>query len=208
MKFHDLDFDCLEYVLEYLDLHDLLNVADSNKRLRKAAELVYTGKYGDRRVVFGIIKLLSDQTFVFKNSTYSREIESKGFKTSMQLLRCFGPLISTIRLVKIRSSETNQPLMDKWVFTYINDYCADYLKKLYVANQCHKLFYQRLVLHYFNRPFKNLVLLSQCDYTFSENISLNTLFPNLQDLASGHIHNTSFFKFQHSAFSQFEIIVY
>lgn len=41
MKFTDLNFDCLEIVLEYLNLIDFLNVTDTSKRLNKAAELVF-----------------------------------------------------------------------------------------------------------------------------------------------------------------------
>lgn len=47
MNLNDLNIICLETVLEYLDIANLLNAADSSKRLWHAARLVYERKYGE-----------------------------------------------------------------------------------------------------------------------------------------------------------------
>lgn len=41
MKIDDINIDCLEHVFNYLSLMDLINVADANKYLRRAAALVF-----------------------------------------------------------------------------------------------------------------------------------------------------------------------
>lgn len=74
MKFTDLYFDCLEKLFEYLELPDLLNVADSTKLFKKAAELAYTRKYGNKCLAFGVLEISPDQPFQFTNE----KIKSKG----------------------------------------------------------------------------------------------------------------------------------
>lgn len=52
MKITDLNIICLEDIFEYLDVLNLLNVADSNKRLNFAARFVFRRKHGKMSVAF------------------------------------------------------------------------------------------------------------------------------------------------------------
>lgn len=42
---NDVNIDCLEEIFKYLKLKDLLNIADSSKRLRRAASFIFSSTY-------------------------------------------------------------------------------------------------------------------------------------------------------------------
>lgn len=65
MKITDLNFDCLETILEYLHFIDLMNVADSTKRLNEAAVLVFARKYGKKIVGISVKKMSRNQAVQF-----------------------------------------------------------------------------------------------------------------------------------------------
>lgn len=203
MKFTDLNFDCLETVLEYLKLVDLLNMADSTRRLKKAAELVYARKYGDWPVIFGAMEKSPVQSFRFTN----QGIESKGLKASLQLLRCVGSAISVIALDPVAIQEPNPSQMDRRLFNYINNYCAEHLEEITLQqNEDSSRYYRRPILDYFKKPFTSLVRLYHIDYNFTAKICLKTLFPNLKELKSGHMINASFYKFNTKHFPNLDTL--
>lgn len=192
MKLIDLDFDCLENILEYLELIDLLNVADSTKQLNKAAKFVFNRKY---------------YTANFKNIIISPrrlfQIESKyitvnDLKTSLQLIRCVGQAIARIIFNtndEIVENAENQFQIDSKVIVYIKKYCAECLKEFTMLHgyninlpDC-----RRDLLKYFDKPFTNLVEFSTLDQKFSEKTCLKNLFPKLQRIRIGHYKNTSFY---------------
>ena len=97
----DLNIDCLEGILGHLELADLLNVADSNNRMRHASKYVFVNKY--RRHRFSFIKdILCHKWTIFSGENHTihpkyaefRHISSNNFKSILQTLRVFGSLIS------------------------------------------------------------------------------------------------------------------
>lgn len=56
MRLTDLNIDCLETILEHLKLGDLLNVADANKRLHRAACSTFVEKYHEESATFELIR--------------------------------------------------------------------------------------------------------------------------------------------------------
>lgn len=48
----DLNGDCLEFIFEYLEFTDLLNIADSSKCFFNPACIVYKRKFGSKGLVF------------------------------------------------------------------------------------------------------------------------------------------------------------
>lgn len=191
MKFTELDFDGLECVLEHLELTDLLNVADSCKRLRKAAELVYIREYGKKCVKFSsIIEMCPDQSFKITKDG----IVIIRLKTGLQLLRCVGHTVSKIDFF----DQTYLPTRYNWLFTYINKYCAEYLKEFMITgNQIItgdiNTFEMAPASKYFEIPFPNVVRLRFINYNFNENCCIRRLFPNLQELVCDQMKNASFF---------------
>lgn len=109
MKLTNLNIDCLECILGYLGLADLLNAADSNKRLCHASKFVYIRKYGSYTHVFETIykseqeclkKVNSENPIiVMKNTT--NEIYCRYLKHILQLLRNFGRLVYGVEFFMI-----------------------------------------------------------------------------------------------------------
>ena len=58
MKLTGLNIDCLENILEYLELGDLLNAATSNKRLNQAANFIFDREHSKKMFRFESIRLL------------------------------------------------------------------------------------------------------------------------------------------------------
>lgn len=136
MKFTDLNFDCLENVLEYLKLIDLLNVADTSKRLNKAAELVYAQKYGKKKVRFGDMTDARVSEGDHGIEITGKHININDFKTDLQLMRCVGSVISSIEFLFLKNAERNLGIREKiefGLFSYINIYCAEYLKEFHIG---------------------------------------------------------------------------
>lgn len=97
IKITDLNVYCLEYILQYLDLEDLLNASDSNIHLRNEAKLIFRRRYSQMMVVLGyenkdVLPLL--KTIVIETNI----IKVNSMKMSLRILRCFGCLISKIEL--------------------------------------------------------------------------------------------------------------
>ncbi|XP_055319988.1 uncharacterized protein LOC129577270 isoform X1 [Sitodiplosis mosellana] len=204
MKFDALNFDCLESVLEYLELIDLLNVADSTKRLKKAAELVYARKYGDKGVWLRNIRISPDRLFFIKDAS-TMIIED--LKTALKLLRCVGREISKLVMIMLLPGVFSKVNIDKLskrdqrLFTYINDYCAEYVKNIIIyPSVC----YASTLMEHFDKPFPNVHNFEHIDYDFTEKVSLNRLFPKLNSLASCHTRNSSFFSINTNHFPYLE----
>lgn len=99
MKLNDLNIICLETVLEYLEIIELLIVADANKRLRHAASMVYQRKYGEMQ---WFIKRLVPENWDLQNPIHiesyviSRFCQIDCLKFTCQLLRCFGYAVTFV----------------------------------------------------------------------------------------------------------------
>lgn len=174
MKFTDLNFDCLEIVLEYLNLIDLLNVADTSKRLNKAAELVFARENGNKNVTFGNTRILRHRSFKITHE----EIYIDDLKTSLQLLRCVGRVVSKIKFNKLTSMVENQAKLDDQLVTYTNRYCAEYLNQVECSYVCCS---RNSILYFFDFNFPKFTRLLD-EYNKSEeiNIPYKVLFVELK----------------------------
>lgn len=197
MKFNDLAFDSLEIVLNYLGLIDLLNVADSTRRLRKAAELTFARKYGEKFIRFHKMEISPNESFEVTRN----EIEINSLKIGLQLLRCIGPSVFKIEITSsMWYSGANEKLdntqyqIDRKLCAYINNYCAKYLKELSIDSMSqYDSEYRQNLLGHFHKRFEKLVRFRFDDYNFTENICLKTLFPYIVNLESVHHDDVSFF---------------
>lgn len=144
----DLTIDCLEEIFEYLDLPDLLNIADSHKRLNKAAAFVYIRRHR-KWVVFKFWPSPPDMVI---NKQF---ILIKDIDTFHRFLRCFSHSISVLEIINFKS---NILCCYKGVciqsFRYIVEYCAQFLVKLRIRGYCHNIFD---IAH---KPFTRLVSMS------------------------------------------------
>lgn len=201
MKFIELSFDCLEEILEYLTLIDLLNVADSSKRLKKAAELVYARKYGKEDVEFKTIRISSHRLFEIDDKS---NIIIEDLKTSLQLLRCIGCVIFSITFSSLPTTRMTtedieiQLKIDSKILIYINNYCTVYLKKFALFPSVivgSDQWYGSDFLDYFDKPFEKVVDFSTLDCNFSDKTCITRIFPKLERLMCHHLSNVSFYRF-------------
>lgn len=165
MKISDIPPFCLEHIVMYLDLEDLLNIADANKCLRSAAQTSYARKYAGKlliidRYVGGLWK-----------DTSNTQIRIENLKMIFQLLRCFGQMITELYMYYFEKRHSNEY---HHVFSYVNEFCAESLT--WVS------FFPALHLEHVKRPFANVeeviirsnVYLQKCDF--------NICFPKLRRL--------------------------
>lgn len=135
IRITDLKIGHLVKILRYLDLNDLLNLANSNKYLKRAAECVFLEKYGHKKVWLYKIRPSSLQ----KYSVHSNLL-IKDFKMSLYVVRLFGHLISELEISEDEDfkkhfhqvSQTYQ-MIYKHLFNYINHYCCRFLTILNIV---------------------------------------------------------------------------
>lgn len=177
LKLTDVGIDCLERILRYLPLNDLMNVADTNKQLKEVAELVFLLKHGNT-----ILRILGFDFPINKFFENRVEICSVDLKIILQLLRCFGYLLHRLeididirkRLVAIDNVELVNVYIDHLI-VYIKQYCVETLTELNISNSPNGL------LNRFEGPFPNVhtAFVRSSDLP---NVSLNEFFPKLKRL--------------------------
>lgn len=117
---HDLNQEQLVNIFKWLDFPDLLNVANTTKKLREAAAAIYSDKYSD--LVVSYSEDASNSQVELKTDT----IEVKEARTCLKVFRGFGSLIKTVQLnfdgVKQRRCQL--------ISQKLNEYCAETLVHL------------------------------------------------------------------------------
>ncbi|XP_055326238.1 uncharacterized protein LOC129580071 [Sitodiplosis mosellana] len=113
-KLTDVNVDCLEHIFKNLRLIDLLNVADSNKQLKPAADLVFASRYGKQWI---FIHSRYKSILIERNMCPTTVQIPRSFR--LKLLRCFGHLITKLDITH-----------DKHMDAYVNEYCADSLVEI------------------------------------------------------------------------------
>lgn len=192
MLLTDLNIDCLEAILELLELDDLIQVADSNKRLQHASKFVFIRKYGRLEMQS---RIRSDPVKICIETTKKHMTVYK-LKSRLQLLRNFGSLISQILLESI--CLTTPVYVD-----YINEFCSDSLTGIGVS------MYDEDVLHILKKPFTKVKTVHLTTYFIRQENSLGRLFPNMQTLKLSYIRadylHTAFFSNHFPCLEYFEL---
>lgn len=163
---------CLERIFDFLDLKDLLNVADTCNRLQIAATAYFSDEYGNKRITLNpyrssnVIEVYEDEINVSR-------------KACLPLLRCFGAKIKDLVIEYAHSpvrQQSNKPE------EYINRYCADSLTSI---SFCRDLNFTNEII---KKPFKNVVDLC-CVIVNLENKQANLVnwFPNMRSLYLMHV---------------------
>lgn len=175
MKLTDMDIDCLEAVLERLELEDLVNAADSNKRLKHAARFVFARKYHQLSLNFFTNRYNETKTKYEIKIGY--ELGINDLKFGFQFLRCFGYQLYAINYTRgFISNEEHRCYTE-----YLNEFCGDTVELLIINNFNHP----ENVLSNFTRPFNRVELVriigARIDLHPSKDILLR-LFPNMRVL--------------------------
>lgn len=178
-KLTDVNTDCLEKMFKYLSFEELLNVADSNKHLREAAELVYKMKYSRKKLILsiynGALRLVSHH--IDENS-----ISIRTLKMCLQLLRCFGHLIPNIAIKDVPQKLQEKSLVGFGrAMTYFNEYCSNSFITIEICADLKELLHQE-------GPYLKLRNIEVYGYDLPTNV-LNQLFPNMLNLTMNYVGN-------------------
>lgn len=171
-KITDLRIDCLQKLFNDLDVGDLLNVADSNIYLKKAAEKVFAERYGSK-----ILQLHGMQPSHKRIISSTDTIFIKDVRSSLQLLRCFGHLVSRLE-ISDEYSNTFYGFAYEFIFKYVNMYCAASLQhiKLYMIPSSKA--FQRLKVEFSQMESVEIT----CCKLNKKMMPLDKLFPNVIEL--------------------------
>lgn len=123
--FQHLNIDlCMELIFPYLNLTGLLNAADSCREMRGAAENTFAQKYRNTLVWIDI----RESNNPFEYDTFLDTLYVRGPKICLKVLRCFGQLISKLKLTYRyeRTAESIYIHLDQ----YVIDYCAKHIKEI------------------------------------------------------------------------------
>lgn len=189
LKITDINSDCIEIILEYLNCDDLVNVANTNKQLKSVAETVFKRKYAEC-VIFHpnswCRKKISKKTRFLKilhfirhpNKLLFKEIFSNHchyahtMERGLQYLRCFGHLISFLAILNKKKLSTLNPA-DR----YITKYCTKSLERITFDGINEKHF------EHIDEPFLNVKVIRFKKCQVGKKLSqFNRWFPKMRHL--------------------------
>lgn len=172
MKITELNIDCMEEILQFLNLKDLLNVADSNKRLNRAACLVYAQKYGTLSHVMESFRTRGMRIFLEIAGT----LTINGLYTSLRFVRCFGSVISRMKM------NATEYCHDTKLIRYVNEFCAKSLIELELTGWMSQPI-GSIVLAEIHKPFEKIEQISiKCCLLDDDLMMINKWFPQLKHL--------------------------
>lgn len=184
MLLTDVTPDCLELICEYLQLDDLLNIADANKCLRDVAATTYFRKYRHKKIILVEAKRMQFQYYYHQNI-----IEIEDLKTTLQLLRCFGDLISEILFYSrgdaYRNGQRVFPDLTCHTLNYVNEYCVKSLTAITFQERI-----ENLTIH-LTKPFTKIETVSFRHCVLPDSNTLAKLFPSMCKLTCAGFVDTS-----------------
>lgn len=144
MKITDLTIDCLEEIFDYLDLQDLLNAADANKRLNRAAQFVFLRKHENK-----LVRIYDRSEYIRHGGKY---IHIGDISICQRFFRCFGGTFSDLEICFDTGCQSTE------VFHLLHEYCSQSINKLHIQG------HDRLVIMDFHKSFPKIetMILSHC----------------------------------------------
>lgn len=196
MKITDLGFDCLESCFRHLSIETLLNVADSNKKLRHVARYVFYRMHGRKAVHLNEVRKFQKEENLLRLS--EKIVSILQLKLALQFLRCFGDLFleTHVEFTKLcdggkmtlytdsRKSICSQSFIDylihcenahKWqhrTVEYINEYCTQSLNHIKFGGA------QNGDLNKLTKPFVKVEKLT-CNVYIPSEKKLHEIFPKV-----------------------------
>lgn len=170
-------YDCLERIFDYLNITDLLNIAQTCKRLQIAA----AAKFGDdfsKKANFVTRLYHSKSRFIRYEpgiSINGTSIAVVGLRHVLPFMRCFGSKLSHLWVYYLKANDADS--QNDRINQYISQYCSDTLDNITLIDK------PFVSIESFSKPFKNVkkVSISSCDLGNQLRYFLNW-FPNLRHL--------------------------
>ncbi|XP_055323958.1 uncharacterized protein LOC129578821 [Sitodiplosis mosellana] len=195
-KITDVNQFCLGQIFMYLNLEDLLSVADANKYLKRATYTIFMQKYAGKSVKIDVGNLVSRPLFrpspgmrhicirpeetkygpVYDElSDVGEEINILKLKTIFQMLRCFGPIIKKLHFMYGFDWFGDGYKTHHRIMEYVSEFCAESLTKMITEARA---------INQYKKTFSNveeLIISEKCN----ETICLNSIYPKLRILRIG-----------------------
>lgn len=117
----DIYYDCFEKIFDFLEIKDLLNVAQTCKRLQIAAVTKFSQDFTKRACLYHSSSNFTDKLpklkiYVVENSLSS--IHAVGLKCILPFLRCFGSKLSELWVYYAGSNNDSQNFyMNRYIST-------------------------------------------------------------------------------------------
>lgn len=170
--------DCLESMFLHSDIDDLLNLAHSCKFLKKLVESVFLRKFRHTKMNIQNITISKNRRIFVKKKT----ILIMDLRSALQILRCFGHLITDLEfnfLPPYNINQTSYDVHNHRVVAYLSDYCVKSVTKIALI-ECSKGNLTNI-----NKPFEKVeeVRIRNCDLKTNW---LKTVFPKMRSLQFLH----------------------
>lgn len=147
----DVNSDCLEYVFYYLNLMDLINVADANKKFRQVAVSVFGRKYKEKK------KLIIDDPIDLQIYSNDTTFITDNWSFAFKILRLFGEFFTKIDFFWLKNYDTVSLRTQKMrvrLLGYVNKFCSKTLESIALLNGPPLKFAEN------KKPYKNVEVVS------------------------------------------------
>lgn len=175
-KIMDVIDDCVENIFERLDFHDLLNVAESNSKLRIAAGKTLSRRFKNHYLKL-VLKCCPKSKFESYNGYIIRSDDIVVFNLgcALKIIRCFGSVCSQI-VVDYTKMTLNQK---RKIERYLGKYCSGETCSLtdIVLESCGKS-----ALRFIEKPLRSVRNVIITDNSKLELEQLNRKFPLMTSL--------------------------
>lgn len=182
-KITDVNIDCLAHIFKYLNLQNLVNVSDTNKQLKEAADMIFNSKLRMKMVYLGS-KFKQKKFYALQQShewfrfEHGR-IEPYHPASSLKLIRCFGHLITKMVIF-------NQFIENKAFISELNHYISEYCTESLIDMEIYEMTEETLMD--LQKPFTKLESLHFHNAQLNDKLlTLNKWFPNISKLKIGLI---------------------
>ncbi|XP_055301905.1 uncharacterized protein LOC129568257 [Sitodiplosis mosellana] len=191
MKITNLNIDCLERILDYLEFQDLINAAASNKRINHAAKFIFDArKYNESKLCFKVFLPVSNSTnqvvIVVREGhappflISPKRIEIHELKMALRLVRCFGDMLNKVELIFQGLNH------DQYIAFYIGEFCAESITKIGLSQV------PAGGLDHFKKRFTKIEKVRFDTYPCQPKVAtgfwINRLFPKMRKLKVSSIH--------------------
>lgn len=175
-KLTDINDDCIETILKLLDFDVLLNVAESDAKLRDVASSVILRRYGRQKFRLVIKCSANNKPKVYKGYTLNDgEVIGFDLRSVLRILRCFGSVCSQISIDYQKMSL----IQKKKIESHLGKYCAHRKAALtdIVLKSCGKS-----ALRFIEKPLRSITHVTVSDTSNLDFERLNRKFPNMSSL--------------------------
>lgn len=171
-KITDMNLDCIEHVMKFLNFEDRLSAAESNRTLNQVASTIASRKYSTLVINSGEWHFQRPQGFKKDGNV----IKALSFSFALKLLRLFGPMFATIKIDYMYFDTQRRKELE----FYLSEYCASCdeskLNRI-ILEDCFEDTFRWMKVPL--KSVKELEISSDSDWDFK---NINTKLPNMNSL--------------------------